>query len=75
MWEDVEDYQVITYNPVRDYGGWGIKTGKKGRAYNVSGNWGLMLTLKNGKSVLIGTNMPVEIKSFLESLNNYKTIT
>ena len=44
-----------TYSPLKDYGGWGIRYGRKGKAYNVSGNKGVLLTLKDGKNVLIGS--------------------
>lgn len=54
---DIEKYEIRKYRPVREYGGWGVKQGKKGvgKAFNVSGNIGLQLYLKNGKKVLIGT--------------------
>lgn len=54
---DIEKYEIREYKPLREYGGWGMKQGKKeiGKAYNVRGNIGLQLYLKNGKKVLIGT--------------------
>ena len=47
--------EAVQYSPVRDYGGWGIRVGRVGMAYNVYGNMGVMVTLKNGKSFLIGS--------------------
>lgn len=49
--------KVRQYKPIVEYGGWGIKVGKRGsgRAYNVSGNIGLQMHLKNGKKILLGT--------------------
>ena len=54
---DIERHEIREYKPIREYGGWGIKQGLKsiGKAYNVKGNIGLQLYLKNGKRVLIGT--------------------
>ena len=52
---EVKTYEVITYSPLRDYGGWGIRYGSKGKAYNVSGNRGVRLELSNGKRILIGS--------------------
>jgi hypothetical protein len=48
---------AILYNPIRDYGGWGIWYGRgsKGNAYNVSGNKGVLLTTCDGAKVLIGS--------------------
>ena len=53
--EGIQKTEVSTYNPLKDYGGWGIRYGSKGKAYNVSGNKGVLLTLKDGKNVLIGS--------------------
>jgi len=53
---EIANYKVRTYNPLRDYGGYGVKHGlRRGQAYTVSGRTGLQLYLKNGKRVLIGT--------------------
>ena len=53
--EGIQKAEASTYSPRKDYGGWGIRYGRKGKAYNVSGNKGVLLTLKNGKNVLIGS--------------------
>ena len=55
---EIQRYEIRKYNPILDYGGWGIRRGfgrKWGKAYNVSGNSGLQLYLTNGKKVLFGT--------------------
>ncbi len=53
--EEIERFEIRTYRPVSEYGGWGIKGGSRNKAYNVSGNIGLQLYLKDGKKVLFGT--------------------
>ncbi len=40
-WNRIEFAEVKKYDPIREYGGLGIKFGKRGKAYNVSGNIGL----------------------------------
>ena len=60
-WSEVTTAEVIQYSPIRDYGGWGIRHGGRGTAYNVSGKMGLQLTMKNGKQYMIGTQLPDEI--------------
>ena len=47
--------EAVTYSPLAEYGGWGIRYGRKGKAYNVSGNKGVLLTLRDGMKVLIGS--------------------
>jgi hypothetical protein len=64
-WEVIEKVEVIKYHPIADYGGWGIRYGKGGRAYNVSGDRGLRLDLKNGKHLMLGTQKEEELKGFL----------
>ncbi len=43
--EEIESFETCSYRPVLDYGGWGIRFGSGGKAYNVSGNRGLQLSL------------------------------
>jgi len=55
--DDIASFEIRTYRPIREYGGWGIRLGLRGhgRAYNVKGKVGLQLVFKSGKRLLIGT--------------------
>ena len=53
--DSITTAQAHTYSPLKDYGGWGIRYGRKGKVYNVSGNKGALLTLKDGKTIMIGS--------------------
>jgi len=68
--EDIASFEVKRYKPLKEYGGWGIRTGfgKKSSAYNVSGNQGALFHLKNGKRFMLGTQNPASIRSALEKL-------
>jgi hypothetical protein len=57
----IRSAKAIDYRPVRDYGGWGVRWGFRGRAYNVSGNRGVELELDDGSRVLIGSQRPEEL--------------
>jgi hypothetical protein len=46
--QSIERCEARTYNPIREYGGWGIRGGRSGRAFNVKGNRGVQLHLKGG---------------------------
>ncbi len=59
--EDVAGFAPHTYSPLRDYGGWGIRWGQGGKAYNVSGNRGVMLELSRGRKLLIGSQKPEQM--------------
>ena len=65
---DISRFEVKKYNPILEYGGWGIRYGRKGTAFNVSGNMGLYLELKNRKNFLIGTQTPDSIRYTMEKL-------
>jgi hypothetical protein len=69
---DIARFEVKKYNPVFDYGGWGVRysASGKGRAYNVSGNQGVLFELKNGKKFMLGTQNPESIRSALNKLMN-----
>ncbi len=66
--EDLSEYQARTYRPLQEYGGWGIRCGRNGRAYNVSGNQGVQLALKDGRRVLIGSSKPSELETAIRSI-------
>lgn len=53
--DEISSFYARQYRPIREYGGWGIRVGRGGTAYNVSGNQGLQLELKDGKRILIGS--------------------
>jgi len=63
---EIDTYDQITYSPLKDYGGWGINHTAKGSVYNVSGNKGVKMILKNGKKILFGSQ---KAKEFYEALN------
>ena len=67
---DIKHWEVKKYNPIRDYGGWGIRKGfgKKGIAFNISGNVGALFELNSGKKIMIGTRKPEELRSALNRM-------
>lgn len=67
-WDVVDHCNVVAYQPVKEFGGWGFRYFKNKRAYNVAGDKGLQLILKNGKKLLIGTQKGSELSSFLNQI-------
>ncbi len=53
--------EALTYRPIAEYGGWGIRYGRNGRAYNVYGNRGVLITYTNGRTLLIGSQRAEEL--------------
>jgi hypothetical protein len=68
--EEIESFSVRIYRPVLEFGGWGIKGSSRKMAYNMSGNIGLELVLKNGRKVLFGTQKSQAIKYAMEKMMN-----
>ena len=59
--------EVVTYRPVADYGGWGIRSGRDGeRVLNARGNRGVRLYLSDGSRLLIGSQRPEALALALE---------
>jgi hypothetical protein len=64
---EIQSYHAVTYNPLREYGGWGIRYGGAGdMAYNVSGDRGVRLEFTNGGRLLVGSQRPEELARALD---------
>ncbi|MEP5340323.1 MAG: hypothetical protein ABJL44_05595 [Algibacter sp.] len=79
LWDEIKHAKTRTYNPLTEYGGWGLKSGdfwgkKRGTAINVKGNIGIQLILNTNKKVLIGTQKQADANSviakYLEQKDN-----
>lgn len=66
-WQEIESCYVRTYNPLKEYGGWGIRFGFNGKAYNVKGNKGIQVVTKSGKKILFGTQNETEVQNVIDS--------
>jgi enoyl-CoA hydratase/carnithine racemase len=63
---DAVSVEAVTYSALRDYGGYGIRSTRHGRAYNVGGNKGVRITFRNGEHLLIGSQRADELASAVE---------
>jgi hypothetical protein len=59
--------EAKTYRPIRDYGGWGVRGVAPVKAFNVSGNRGVLLSLTDGQSLMIGSQRPDQLAAALQS--------
>lgn len=65
-WSELSRAEIINYGFV---GGWGIRLWTSyGTVYNIRGDEGLAIELKNGKKRLIGTQKKEELKQILDKL-------
>jgi len=65
-YSDIAKVEAVQYRPIVHYGGWGIRRGRHGRAYNVSGNRGVRLDFHDGKHLLIGSQRHTELAAAIE---------
>ncbi len=61
---DIARCEARTYRPIAEYGGWGLRGG----AYNVSGDRGAQLHLRNGDAMLIGSQ---RAEALAEAVNRH----
>ena len=57
------------YDPLTEYGGWGIRWSGNGWAYNVSGDEGVQLVLRSGKRILIGSQRSAELEAAIRQVS------
>jgi hypothetical protein len=67
---EIESFKAMEYSPLKEYGGWGIKYGFKGKAYNVSGNKGVKVFLKNGANIMFGSQKYKELEKALKKIKH-----
>jgi len=66
LWSEIEKAEIVKYNP---FIGYGLRIWTPyGTVYNVKGNRGLFLILKNGKKYMIGTQRHREVEDIIQSL-------
>lgn len=64
---EIKSAQVRKYSPLGEFGGWGYRVGPGGKAFNMQGNMGLQLEMKDGEKLLIGTRKPKELAAWVEN--------
>jgi hypothetical protein len=66
-WDEIAEVNIRKYSPILEFGGWGYQYSfKYGKAFNIYGNMGLQIVLKNGNKILIGTHKTEELATYLE---------
>jgi hypothetical protein len=60
--------EAVTYAPLREYRGWGLRRGATGRAYSAWGDRGVLLTFSDGHTVLVGSQRADQLAAALRAL-------
>ena len=64
-WSQLSEVIVREYNPLKEFGGWGLRGFGNKKAMSVSGNWLIEIVFLNNQSLLIGTKCPKEVEAAL----------
>lgn len=71
---EIAEFEVQKYNAMKEHGGHGYRQRPgHGTFLSVKGNMALILTLKKGKKLLLGTQKPKELKHVVEQLMKNET--
>jgi hypothetical protein len=62
---DIRSIETIHFNPVRDYGGYGVRSIHGGKAWLADSTSGVILKLTDGEIFVIGTGKPAELVNCL----------
>lgn len=64
---EVVGLEVRRYDPLLEYGGWGVRLGPKGWGYMTSGDEGVQLRQRKGLPILIGSTRPQELEAAIRA--------
>ena len=57
----IQSVETITHDIARDYGGYGFRSTRDGKAYVANGDRGVRVTLAGGEKLVVGTQRPDEL--------------
>jgi hypothetical protein len=63
---EVRKAEAMKYSPFRDYGGYGVRLGFRGWAFNTSGDEGVLVETNDGSRLMIGSQRPKELEAAIE---------
>jgi len=68
--EQMARYEALRYRPLLQYGGWGVRIRYRRRAYSISGNRGVQITLPDGRTILFGSR---KAEAFAEAIGQARS--
>jgi len=71
-WFEVKKAEAITISAIKDYGGYGIRYYRKGKAYIAQGKKGLKLTLTSGREIIFSSKDPESFLRYFQPHADFK---
>ena len=62
--EEIETLELVEYNGLWEYGGWGIKWNGDTWSYTTGGKWGIIVKTSD-KKFLLGTQQPEQVRQVI----------
>ena len=61
--------ESVTYSPIREFGGWGIRWGKDGKkVWSARGNHAVVLHLRDGTRLYVGSDSPHRLEERIRAV-------
>ncbi len=67
---DITGVEIHEFQPLKDFGGYGIRVNREMWAYYLRGNRGVKITRTQGKTVLIGSDHPEALLAVLQGITS-----
>lgn len=69
-YDTIERIEPVTYRPLRDFGGWGVRGFGPRQAWTARGNRALVLHRTDGSQIYVGSESPEQLAERLRSASN-----
>ena len=70
--EEIETLELVEYNGLWEYGGWGIKWNGDSWSYTTGGKWGIIVKTTD-KKFLLGTQKPESVRQVIDGFKARKS--
>jgi hypothetical protein len=67
-YEDIEALESVTYHPLMEFGGWGVRFRGKKRAWTARGNTAVVLHLADGVLLYVGSDKPHRLEERIRAV-------
>ena len=71
-WNNIRDIYIRDYDPLSEYGGWGIRTTTLGKGYILPGTTGIQIVFTDKTRLLINTRESEKVSEILQHWEQFK---
>jgi len=67
-YDEIVSLESVRYNPIRDFGGWGVKGTPRKRIWSARGNEAVVLHLADGRLLFVGSDRPRSLEERIRAV-------